>query len=232
METEGFEEKMKMLSDTLQNIVDNMNEKLNNFKKEYSKALNEIQELKKEAKKIKDQMKDVKSLEWESRNRNIVIFGLKGDINESKLDTYNRVMDLFSVKFKEHQIDNLYWIGKRKINRPLLIRFANSMIKEYILERKSWFKGCKLRVEDDYNEEVCNTRKQLVEYMFEARRRGEHAVLIRDKVLISGFQYDLEACRKNFKRGEEDTKERVKERTRTSEEGKNEVENAMTDEMI
>ena len=98
------------------------------------------------------------------------------------------------------------------------------MIKEYILERKGWFKGCKLRVEDDYNEEVCNTRKQLVEYMFEARRRGEHAVLIRDKVLISGFQYDLEACRKNFRRGEEDTKERVKERTRTNEEGKIEVE--------
>ena len=46
METEGFEEKMQMLTDTLQNLVDNMNEKLNNFKKEYSKALNEIKEWK------------------------------------------------------------------------------------------------------------------------------------------------------------------------------------------
>ena len=140
METEAFEEKMKMLSDTLQNIVDNMNEKLNNFKKEYSKALNEIQELKKETEKIKDQMKDVKSLEWESRNRNIVIFGPKGHINESKLDTYNRVMNLFSevlqVKFKEHQIDHLYWIGKRKQNRLLLIKFTNSLTKEYIMKKK------------------------------------------------------------------------------------------------
>ena len=38
-------------------------------------------------------------------------------------------------------------------------------------------------IEDDYNEEVCNIRKKLVDYMFEARRRGEHAVLIRDKVI-------------------------------------------------
>ena len=100
------------------------------------------------------------------------------------------------------------------------------MIKEHILERKGWFKGCKLRVEDDYNEEVCSIRKKLVDYMFEARRRGEHAVLLRDKVLISGTQFDLEACRRNFKRGVEETNERVKDRTGTSEEGKIEIEMA------
>ena len=110
METEGIEGKMNMLSDTLQNIVDNMNEKLNIFKKEYSKALNEIQELKKETKKIKDQMKDVKTVEWQARNKNILIFGLKEHNNESKIETHNRVMKLFSevlkLNFKDQQIDN------------------------------------------------------------------------------------------------------------------------------
>ena len=71
------------------------------------------------------------------------------------------------------------------------------------MERKGWFKGCKIRVEQDYNEEVCKTRRKLVEYMFEARRRGEHAVLIKDKVQISGVQWDLEECRKKFKKGVE-----------------------------
>ena len=46
-------------------------------------------------------------------------------------------------------------------------------------------------------------------------------MLVRDNVQISGVQFDLEACRKNFKTGVEITKER----TRTIEEGKYEVEN-------
>ena len=75
METEGFEEKMNMLSDTLQNIVDNMNEKLNNFKKEYSKALNEIQELKKEMKKISE-TQNHRSDVYRTRKRNVREMGI------------------------------------------------------------------------------------------------------------------------------------------------------------
>ena len=140
MEAEGIEEKMIMLTGALQNIMDNINVKLNIFKEEYSEAVKEIQELKNETKKIKYQVKELRSLEWESRNRNIEIFGFKGEEKENKFDTYHRVMDLFSkvlqVSFKDNQIDNLYWIGKRKHNRPLLIKFTNSLTKEYIMERK------------------------------------------------------------------------------------------------
>ena len=205
METEGIEGKMIMLTGTLQNIVDNMNEKLNIFKKEYSEAVKEIQELKNETEKIKYHVKELRSLELESRNRNIVIFGLKGDVNESKLDTYNRVMDLFSevlqVNFKEHQIDNLYWIGKRKQNRPLLIKFTNSLTKEYIMGRKGMFRGCKIRLENDYSPEICAVRRKLVEYMWVERRRGKHAVLVGDKIRVNGVNFDLEYYEKNFKTG-------------------------------
>ena len=70
--------------------------------------------------KIKSQVKELRSLEWESRNRNIVIFGFKGEEKENKLDIYRRVMDLFSkvlqVSFKDHQIDNLQYIGLLSVN--------------------------------------------------------------------------------------------------------------------
>ena len=222
METEGVEKKMRMLTDTLQNLVDNMNEKLNKFKKEYSKALNEIQELKKETKKIKDQMKDVKIVEWEARNKNIIIFGLKEHINESKLETYNRVMDLFSevlkVKFKDHQIDNLYWIGKRKQNRPLLIKFTNSLTKEYIMRKKGMFRGWKLRVEEDYSPEICAIRKKLVDYMWMERRSGKYAVLTRDKIQVNGRNYDLEYYEKNYKTGTGNSKRKEREKTEVTQE--------------
>ena len=115
-----------------------------------------------------------------------MIFGLKSEEKENKFDTSHRVMDLFSkvllVSSKDIQIDNLYWIGKRKHNRPLLIKFTNSLTKEYIMGRKGMFKGYKIRLENDYNPEICAIRKQLVEYMWEVRRRGKHSVLVGDKI--------------------------------------------------
>ena len=212
MEAEGIDEKLRMLTAMLQNIVDDINVKLNIFKEEYSEA----EDLKNETEKIKSQVKELRSLEWESRNRNIVIFGFKGEENENKLDTYNRVIDLFSkvlqVNFKDHQIDNLYWNGKRKHNRPLLIKFTNSLTKEYIMGRKGMFKGYKIRLENDYNPEICATRKKLVEYMWDARRRGKHMVLVGDKIRISGAIFDLQFCEKNFKTGVGNTKRRESRR--------------------
>ena len=162
MEAEGLDDKLIMVTGMLQNIVDDINVKLNIFKEECSEVVKEIQVLKNETEKIKSQVKELRSLEWESRNRNIAIFGLKGEEDENKLDTYNRVMDLFTkvlqVNFKHHQIDHLYWIGKRKHNRPLLIKFTNSLTKEYIMGRKIMFKGYKIRLENDYNTEICAIR--------------------------------------------------------------------------
>ena len=228
MNTEGVDVKLDMLTGMIQKLGEEIKGKLNIFKEEWRELQTQIQELKKDTEIIKGQVDELKKGEGDTRNRNLVIFGWKCEENENNFDTYKRVRDLFAkvlrISPKNIQINKINRIGKRKINRLLLIRFTNSMIKEYVLERKGWFKGCKLRVEDDYNEEVCNIRKKLVEYMFEARRRGEHAVLLKDKVLISGIQFDLEACRKNYKRGVEDTKERVNDRTRTNEEGKIEVE--------
>ena len=134
MESVGIEEKFRSLTGTLKNLIEDMNEKLNNFKLEYNKTINEIQNLKSETEKIKTQMIGNKTLEWESRNKNIVIFGLKEEKNESKLEILNKVTKLFiealGNKFGEHQIDNIYRIGRNKSNRPLLVKFNSTIIKE------------------------------------------------------------------------------------------------------
>ena len=140
MESVGVEDKIRTLSNTLQNLVNDMNDKLNKFKQDFSIAIKEIQELKEETGKIKNQMKDVKTIEWEARNKNIIIFGLKEHNNESKIETRNRIMNLFSDVLKlncnDQQIDNLFWLGRRKQNRPLLVKLTSSIMKEYILKKK------------------------------------------------------------------------------------------------
>ena len=165
MNSEGVDVKLDMLTGMIQELGDEIKGKLNIVKEEWREVQKQIQELKKETEIIKIQVDELKKGEGDSRNRNLVIFGWKCEEGDSNFDTYNRVRELFAkvlkISSKNIQIDKINWIGKRKINRPLLIRFSNSMIKEYILERKGWFKGCKLRVDDDYNVEVCNIRKKL-----------------------------------------------------------------------
>ena len=72
------------------------------------------------------------------------------------------------------------------------------MTKEYIMGRKRMFKGYKIRLEEDYNTEICAIRKKLVEYMWEARRRGKHAVLVGDKIQINRALFDLQFCKKEL----------------------------------
>ena len=92
------------------------------------------------------------------------------------------------------------------------------------MERKRTFKGCKIRLEEDYNTEICAIRKKLVEYKWEARRRGKYAVLVGDKIQINGALFDLHFCKKNFKTGAENIKRRESERVVVSQGSKYDVE--------
>ena len=136
MNTEKVEVKLDMITGMLLKLGEEIKGKLNITKEEWREVQKQIQELKKETDIIKIQVDELKKGEGESRNRNLVIFGWKGEENENIFDTYNRVRELFAevlkISSKNIQIDKINWIGKRKINRPLLISFSNSMIKEYI----------------------------------------------------------------------------------------------------
>ena len=84
-------------------------------------------------------MQDVIRIEKESRNHNIVIFGLKEIQGDIKWDTCYRVLDLFASELNldlhEQCIDNVYWLGKRRSNRPLLVKFMSVMAGDLISGR-------------------------------------------------------------------------------------------------
>lgn len=150
--TDDVDGKLCRLMELLKNISDEINVKLNRLQVEWNGVYKEIQELKKEMQNVKNQIQEHRRLERESRNHNIVIFGLKEYHNESKWDTCCRVMDLFAsvlhVNLIDQQIDNLYWIGRRSHNRPLLIKFSSTLTKDFIMERANMFKGSKIRIDD------------------------------------------------------------------------------------
>ena len=158
-----------------------------------------------------------------------MIFGWKREEKENNEVTVNKVKEVFAnvlkINNKKIQILDIKWIGKKKVNRPMIVEFEDRIQKEFILERRGWFKGRNIRVEDDYNEEILKIRKELVEYMFKARSRGEYAVLSGVKLQVGEVKYDVEMCRKYWRNEEEDNKERKKAKERTNEEEKQEDEN-------
>ena len=96
MNTEGVDVKLDMLTSMLQKLGEEIKGKLNTTKEEWREVQNQIQELKKETEIIKIQLDELKKGEGDSRNRNLVIFGWKCEVNENNFDTYNRVRELFA----------------------------------------------------------------------------------------------------------------------------------------
>lgn len=128
----------------------------------------------------------------------------------------NLFTEVLKINFKDRQIDNLYWIGKRKQNRPLLVKFNNTITKDHIINKKRMFGRWKVRVEEDYSPEICTIRRKLIEYMWKERKNGNHAILSRDKILINGIPYDLEFCEKNHHLGPEIAEQNEEEITEKS----------------
>ena len=123
MNTDKVEVRLDMITSMLQKLGEEIKGKLNTTKEEWSEVQNQIQELKKETEIIKIQVDELK----------------KGEENENKFDTYNRVRELFAkvlqIDINNIKIDDINWIGKRKKNRPMIIKFTNSIIKWYIVTK-------------------------------------------------------------------------------------------------
>ena len=79
-------------------------------------------------------------MDKERRKCNIIIFGLEELRNEDKWETCERALDLLALKLQinicTQHIDNLFWLGKQKQNRPLLIKFTSFMVKSVIMYKK------------------------------------------------------------------------------------------------
>ena len=130
-------------------------------------------------------------MDKEKRKRNIIVFGLEEFANETKWKTGERVMSLLAAKpqinIGMHYIDNLFWVGIKKQNRPILIKFTTCMAKSEIMCNKHRLKGTKLRIENDYHYSVRIKRKALLKHMWEARKVGKSAFLVHDKIKINIF---------------------------------------------
>ena len=201
-----LEEKINLLTSIVQNHSVEINKKIDNLNTEWKGTAKEVTTMRKEMEDIKERMQNTITMERDYRNHNIIIFGLGEQQYESKFDTVYRVLDLFTnelhLNMSDQMVANAYWIGRRRGNRPLLVRFTSVLARDQVLERTRMLKGTRIRVDRDYDYKTRVTRRKLLQYMWNARREGSQAYLVHDKIRINGKILDLEFCEENIQLNE------------------------------
>ncbi|KAJ4448521.1 hypothetical protein ANN_10539 [Periplaneta americana] len=95
------------------------------------------------------------------------------------------------------EVKEVYGMGQGK-NRPILVRLANRMIKEKIMDSKKALKNSSISIDEDFAYEMRCRRNVLVPFMKAARKNGHYAKLIKDKLKINGELFDVEFCLENL----------------------------------
>ena len=115
------------------------------------------------------------------------------------------MIDLLPAKLQinigTQHIDNLFWLGKQKQNRPLLIKFTSFFEKSEIMHKKCRLKRTKLIFENDYHPGIRVKRKLLLRHLWEARKAGKFAILIHDKIKIGKTLYKVEDFENSVNQG-------------------------------
>ena len=116
---------------------------------------NKLATVKKDLNNVKEQVQDTSILERDYQNHNIIKYGLEELQHENKWDTASWVLGLFAsglhLNLNEHLIDNCYWTGRRRFNRPLLVRFTTTLARDAVLDRTRMLKGTKIRIERNFD---------------------------------------------------------------------------------
>ncbi|XP_069677032.1 uncharacterized protein [Periplaneta americana] len=149
--------------------------------------------------------KKVKYLEEEKRRNNLIFFGIEEQVKEQSMDTYEVIVNVcwewLGIDIGNSQVKEVYRMGHGE-NRPILVRLANRMIKEKIMDCKKALKDSNISIDEDFEYEVRCRRKVLVPFMKAARKNGHYAKLIKDKLKINGELFDVEFCLENLKTSE------------------------------
>ncbi|KAJ4451655.1 hypothetical protein ANN_03124, partial [Periplaneta americana] len=106
-------------------------------------------------------IKKVKYLEEEKRKNNLIFFGIEEQVKEQPWDTYEVIVNVcwkwLDIDIGNGQVKEVYKIGNGN-KRFILIRLANWMITEKIVDSKKALKDSIIIIEEDLNTRETNLK--------------------------------------------------------------------------
>lgn len=196
----------QLLERKLQNHVDPLTERMNeisetlrDIKEETNKNGKEVQKVKCDIEKLQ---KNYEFLNRELIKKKLIIFGLHENENENL-----QIMLTKFFKEKLNQDDFNIWeiadakrMGKRdSTSRGIKIELTSKFRKMKILENSKLLKGTNVKIQPEYTKQVMDERKILQPFLKDAKKKGQKAYLVYNKLIIGEHIYTANEIKEKSK---------------------------------
>ncbi|XP_039764228.1 uncharacterized protein LOC120636735 [Pararge aegeria] len=165
-----------------QQVTHNINLKLEEKFKIMEEKYNNLEE------KLENQEKRLYFLEKQSRQRNIVIFGLaetETSYENSEENIKSFIKRYFSIELGSSEIQEIRRIGKKgEKTRPITVTFTTLGTKIRIYKQRKVLKNTDYYINEDFPQHILEKRKELREQMKIEREKGNYATIRYDKLII------------------------------------------------
>ncbi|KAI5738073.1 hypothetical protein M8J77_002623 [Diaphorina citri] len=204
--------------------------KLNNTNKAIEKKVDEIKESNAEMReKVQSLEKRIDPIERERRQKNILIYGLKEEQNETWQALENMVLNTFQnqmkINIQLHEIDRIKRVGRKVSSEGRLVIVTLTTIRRKIdiIRNRRELRGTTVRIQEDFTKEVVEARKRLYPQLKMMREKGRKAVMRYDKLYIDGVVWNG---------GNNEEKEEVRQKRKPSESPEVRTENGGKDRQV
>ena len=162
-----------------------------------------VKEVKIQIEELENKLDD---LENRSRRNNLCFEGIPESLNETWLDTENKIKDVISSHMPEvgtdFIIERAHRVGRPRSSdsrpRKVIARFLNYKDREAVFKAKKKLHGTNMFVNEDYSDRVIKKRMELMPKLREARRKNQRAFLRFDKLVIYDNSVDSESTREEI----------------------------------
>uniref|UniRef100_A0A8D8WY47 Uncharacterized protein n=1 Tax=Cacopsylla melanoneura TaxID=428564 RepID=A0A8D8WY47_9HEMI len=131
----------------------------------------------------------------EKKRKNLIIYGLGAHQGwkEREAAVFALFQDKIQVSCKSEDIDSIVKLDKNRDDGPILVKFTTTRKKLAILLNRKNLKGTNVYIDEDFNKEVVEKRKELKKIMKELKSEGKRQVYLRqDKLYVDGVLWSKE----------------------------------------
>ena len=139
----------------------------------------------------------IDDLENRSRRENLVFFGVVEDENETWNSCENKVRDLIQTRLRitlaPDDLQRVHRAGVKRSgkHRVIVAKFLRAKVKEEVLQKRKLLRGTRIFIEEDFSQKVRQERRQLKQYMDDARQKGHNAYIRYRHLIVDGRKYNL-----------------------------------------
>lgn len=179
-------EQKELINKRGEEVTENVTQNINKILDEKLKQIEENHENLKS--RVENQEHRLYYLEKQSRQRNLVFFGLE-EYENSYSSLENIIIDFvhkyLPTKIDRRDLQAIRRVGKKNDRpRPIVITFTTLGKKIDILKCKSALKETTYYIKEDYSKEVLQIRQSLQEKVKAEKEKGNKAIIKYDKLVI------------------------------------------------